>query len=121
MIKEIADEWVKELRSGNWQQGREFLNRDNRLCCLAVLCEIGIKHGVEVIKKQCKDRISYNATTIALPEQIMKWSEVKTYCGILPLPHPSKQLCQENLSDMNDRGLDFDAIADAIEKHWEAL
>ncbi len=37
MNKAIRDEWVKALRSGEYEQGREALCRDNQYCCIGVL------------------------------------------------------------------------------------
>lgn len=35
-----AAEWVKALRSGDYEQGQDYLCRDGKFCCLGVLCEI---------------------------------------------------------------------------------
>ena len=40
MNKEIKDKWVKALRSGEYKQGRLYLQRDNLFCCLGVLCKV---------------------------------------------------------------------------------
>ena len=40
MNKRQATKWVKALRSGKYQQGKEVLFSEGRYCCLGVLCEI---------------------------------------------------------------------------------
>jgi hypothetical protein len=35
-----TSEWVKALRSGDYEQGQEYLCRGGKFCCLGVLCEI---------------------------------------------------------------------------------
>ena len=39
-IKNNRKKWVKALRAGKYQQGVGFLNKDNKFCCLGVLCEV---------------------------------------------------------------------------------
>lgn len=36
----LKAEWVAALRSGKYEQGTSFLNRDNKFCCLGVLCDL---------------------------------------------------------------------------------
>ena len=40
MKKELKDNWVKALRSGEYKQGRGQLCMDEKYCCLGVLCEV---------------------------------------------------------------------------------
>ncbi len=42
----IKAEWVDALRSGDYAQGGGVLRRGNNFCCLGVLCDIAVKHGV---------------------------------------------------------------------------
>lgn len=50
----IKAKWVEALRSGEYTQGKGTLNRlkplgkdrEAGLCCLGVLCEVGVKDGV---------------------------------------------------------------------------
>lgn len=52
MDERVKREWVAELRSGKWAQGRERLNRGGETkdggthCCLGVLSEIAVREGV---------------------------------------------------------------------------
>jgi hypothetical protein len=32
--------WINALRSGEYTQGRKYLNAEGALCCLGVLCEV---------------------------------------------------------------------------------
>ena len=38
-VELVASKWIENLRSGKFQQGYGFLCRDNKYCCLGVLCE----------------------------------------------------------------------------------
>lgn len=47
MDTRIKYEWIEALRSGEYKQGRGTLRSyDNQYCCLGVLCDIAVKHGI---------------------------------------------------------------------------
>lgn len=40
MNADVKRIWVKVLRSGNYKQGSHYLRRNDKYCCLGVLCDI---------------------------------------------------------------------------------
>lgn len=40
MNKELKEKWTSSLRSGNFEQGTDYLCRNGKYCCLGVLCEV---------------------------------------------------------------------------------
>ena len=40
MKKELIEQWIAALRSGEYQQGRERLKDGDNFCCLGVACNI---------------------------------------------------------------------------------
>lgn len=60
MIKEVADRWAAELRSGNYAQTKGALHvvlsnvsrRPEGFCCLGVLCEIAVRDGIIDLPEQ---------------------------------------------------------------------
>jgi hypothetical protein len=42
MKTEIAEDWAAALRSGKYKQGKGWLRKDDRFCCLGVLCDITV-------------------------------------------------------------------------------
>lgn len=48
MNEEIKQKWVAALRSGEYEQGTEFLNRDDTFCCLGVLCDVIAKENENI-------------------------------------------------------------------------
>ncbi|HEY4832468.1 MAG TPA: hypothetical protein VIH61_07925, partial [Waddliaceae bacterium] len=47
MNKKIKKQWLKELRSGEWVQGRgKLMDNQDRACCLGVLCDIAVREGI---------------------------------------------------------------------------
>ena len=138
MKKEIADEWVKALRSGEYVQGQNMLKYEDpdtdemHHCCLGVLCEIAIENGVElevesrIFNVKMDDRgymlhkaFMYDDLSGLLPERILQWSGVRSPEG------KASSGFAESLAEMNDalfrKGKGFGRISDFIEKHWEEL
>jgi len=40
MDAELKEKWIEALRSGKYEQGRGFLRRKDKYCCLGVLCDL---------------------------------------------------------------------------------
>jgi hypothetical protein len=107
MKKIWKDKWVKALRSGEYEQGKDYLCKEGKshdsFCCLGVLCDIvwpgkwEYEDGVGVFKHQER----YNQ----LPP-----CSVLDKVGLL-------MKTAETLAEMNDTGKKFSAIANYIEKH----
>jgi hypothetical protein len=58
-------DWVAALRSGNFKQGKTYLNKDNVFCCLGVLCEVA-----HVPKTVSQSYIKYDGDAIALTKKL---------------------------------------------------
>lgn len=71
--------WVQALRSGEFEQGRAWLNLNNRYCCLGVACEIAIRNGVELSTEiHGGAAVHYNdglnsPTAKVLPTRVREW------------------------------------------------
>jgi len=110
MKKDIADKWVKALRSGEYEQGRDHLKRANKYCCLGVLCEIS---GLSKWDGKSSGINSYFHSDALLPNEIQTWAKMKSFGGRLRNG--------TTLTSLNDSGFNFDNIADIIETEWETL
>jgi hypothetical protein len=116
MNKEVAKKWVKALRSGEYKQGINVLNRDNKeFCCLGVLCELAAKEGVVSSVVEVRDLdaasdlpcYSYDGEASFLPESVVNWAKLKAASQ------------QAEFTYMNDfLRYTFDKIADYIESKW---
>ena len=111
MKKNIAKKWIKALRSGDYKQGRHHLKDDKGgYCCLGVLCEITKKeHGFKHYLKMSSDVEEFNQT---LPRQIQIFVGMDSASGVFG---------REKLTCLNDRGVNFNNIADVIEENWKIL
>lgn len=128
MKRELRNEWVRRLRSGDWAQAQGRLTDGiGGYCCLGVLCEIGVERGrVEHAPVSLSYRTGdYNdATEVLIPSV---WAEEIGMVFDLP-EHPDVVVdgllfdswddydAQGALASLNDSGADFDQIADVIER-----
>jgi len=133
MKKEIADLWVKALRSGEYKQGQMTLYdaQEQSYCCLGVLCRLHeqttnagkfIGYGTGPDTHPCASYVTeddegntYEQTAVT-PYPVMLWSGLLTSNGELPA-------CdfEDCLTSRNDNGASFTEIADVIEANWESL
>lgn len=76
MLPEIKAQWVAALRSGDYQQGQGYLARDDKFCCLGVLCELAVKADVDGLNLGWAGPgiRAYNEATGELPEVVTKWA-----------------------------------------------
>lgn len=117
MKKEIAEEWIAELRSGRWTQTTKRLKTVEGHCCLGVLCELAIKHGVptDAYKSPTDPFWEFDGESEVLPSQVENWAGLRTTGGYI---RPGGSTC---LSALNDDGSTFDEIADKIEESINTL
>lgn len=116
MKKDIADKWVKALRSARYTQGVGALRPPlNTFCCLGVLCDL----APSTTGEWSGDGYVFegpNGPAVekeVLPTPVLDWAGLKSHTGQLP--------ASSALSTLNDTGKSFDDIADIIEKNWEEL
>lgn len=101
---EVKQQWVAALRSGEYQQGRGVLRKDDKFCCLGVLCDIS-----ELYTWSDKGRdISYGQHVFTLPNAVKDWAGLEENNPVLP--------GYNTLSNVNDAGKSFQEIADIIER-----
>src|SRR5271157_2972237 len=87
MNQEIKKQWLKELRSGEWIQGRrKLMNDDDKACCLGVLCDIAMRQGVITFwtkKKNAYGGLSWKAGGEAgvLPCKVVEWAGLSAQVG----------------------------------------
>lgn len=132
MDKEVKDEWVAALKSGDYKQATGRLSvgvgSDTRHCCLGVLCEIAVKHKViqpPVIAASGIVGYGQESANAILPWEVAEWAKI-TAAADLPqlqtLPHKLDDEGYDNpidcLSQANDSGYTFDEIAEVIEERF---
>ncbi len=112
MNPDIKEDWLEALRSGEYEQGRYYLDRSDKQCCLGVLCDV-------------LDAPWTAGTSTRLDVLDAPWAaaaSTRLYEGSSALLGPAV-LCSAGLSqdeamilgEMNDKGATFKEIADYIE------
>jgi len=74
MNPEIKAQWVADLRSGEFEQGQNYLNVDGKLCCLGVLCEQAVKTGVIDSHDNGYGIVIYDGKDNVLSEKVRAWA-----------------------------------------------
>lgn len=136
MKKNIANKWVKALRSKKFNQGQDLLCQNitdskgktiKAHCCLGVLCDLYNKEHTG--KDQLKVNYDksgfyyYNRNAEVLPKKVMQWAGLKSRYGEFTAGCRLKKEFRdyESLSELNDGGASFKTIANFIEKNYEKL
>jgi hypothetical protein len=105
MTPEVKSEWLRALRSGDYQQGKATLRGPNGFCCLGVLCDVVNPNAwVPANVPQAGMYRWYGERTI-LPE------DFKVAAGV----DDDAESELVNMNDHEDRN--FDEIADWIENN----
>lgn len=142
MKKEIADLWVKALRSGQYEQGMGTLDRPtpsgkHAYCCLGVLCLIAPRDLIHFDDHPEESKVKELIFGGNLEEQkaVMEWAGIKDPNGRLDGTPVNMARDIENeewfdtsvrsLAELNDGekgpAWDFQQIADLIEGRWRDL
>lgn len=102
--------WLAALRSGSYQQGRDHLrDLDDNFCCLGVACDL-----FHPEPPSPRDTVyKYSKEVCLAPHSVKEALLLRTATG---LPN-SVELTA--LTDLNDRGVTFEEIADIIEANPE--
>ena len=79
MLPEIKREWIKALRSGEFDKGEYALHRisDNTYCCLGVLCEIHHRNHPQFKWEPNENTDIYLEHEATLPGEVMEWAGIK--------------------------------------------
>lgn len=111
MKREIAEAWVKDLRT-NPPQTTHKLHDEHGYCCLGRLCIV-----LGATFKGNSGCPTLNGETLneyeVLPKVIMRLAGMETQSGIT--------FDGMELSVINDSGYNFAEIADLIEENWKKL
>jgi len=129
-------EWVKALRSGEYKQGQSYLrNRDNKFCCLGVLCDLTNKKEWKVLLEEDDYCTILNEESV-LPKSILNLLnlEEREPNFKISLENPKLiEILKENykkedrintwgyysLTELNDTWkLNFSQIADILEEEF---
>lgn len=133
----IKAQWIRALRSGEYQQGRGWLTTvtsdgTERDCCLGVLCKLardaGVSFSVELKAGMHggPNKMVYGGEHYSLPREVQEWARLSKNDPAVTVDGADS--CLSECNDGRDQGeavdgsawtaiaaMDFDAIADLIE------
>lgn len=112
MLNDNAKKWVEALRSGKYKQGTINLCRNNKYCCLGVLCEIAIENGLDISRVDNNGNIAFDGDFGGITKKVQEWIGIPSSLGIYS---------GRALSSDNDQGKTFQEIADIIESEPKGL
>ena len=123
MDKNVKDEWVKRLRSGDYKQGTGQLRNtgENSYCCLGVLCEIAVEAGIVKVDTEPDSNTAVyydndaDRQDMTLPDTVQEWAGTNS-----PNPPVNERETvngpRASLAELNDGGYTFEQIASIIEE-----
>lgn len=115
MNPEIKQRWVAALRSGEYEQGKGFLNSDGKFCCLGVLCDLHSQdHNIPWTANDNNSVMTYFDNTGLPPEQVVDWAQYDHRQNGWQISHAGVKTFLYMLND--ETSLSFSSIADIIEK-----
>lgn len=100
MNPELKAKWVEALRSGEYTQGRGWLCREGKYCCLGVLADL-----LHELRPSSSDPLAQ--------QTVDGYMSILSPCMLVPIG--LSKGAQSWLMAANDRGWSFQDIANAIE------
>jgi hypothetical protein len=119
MKQEIKDRWVAALRSGEFKQGRNCLRMDDLFCCLGVLTELYVREvGAEWREVSLSGRMTLKDSGVYyIPPAVCAWAGMNdSNPHVIKSPELNSPELRMPAAYLNDKGMSFAEIADAIER-----
>lgn len=73
MNKEYIRKWIAALESGQYTQGKYYLKKGGRHCCLGVACEVAIQNGLELSIDNHGLSYYFDGNSAELPTKVKEW------------------------------------------------
>lgn len=115
MNADVKTKWLEALRSGEYEQGRGCLHREdnNSFCCLGVLCAIAEREGVVTSTLQDNGTYAYGENSTGTPPPaVVEWAGMDHENPVVEIGKHDTVLAMHN----DFHGATFEQIADAIEE-----
>lgn len=125
MKKEIADKWIKALKSGKYKQTKAVLHNKEGYCCLGVLCDLMPKHkwtkipyknGFSAPNFHSSGNTTDSEGSTVLPTNVRVWADMRDNTGSITTESGNSSLVY-----CNDQSYTFKQMAALIKKHWKEL
>jgi hypothetical protein len=114
MNQDLLKKWIQALRSGEYKQGRNFLNREDEFCASGVLCDVYAKENGIKWKKSRYDNKNNEILGMSrvIPKKIKKLLMDEDESLTILYDGQERQI-----NYLNDHEtLSFEEIADMLER-----
>lgn len=137
MNAEIKKKWIDALRSGEYKQGKSFLQKHNLFCCLGVLCDLHSKENDEGFWQEAQPgetsgglfyglfiddkkelKYSIHVSSSSLPPVVIDWANKGIPANIVIDKIGEINGNYIALTQLNDSGKSFAEIANIIEEKF---
>lgn len=126
MTPEVKVWWLEALRSDRFRKGQgnlRAIDPNDGLtyhCCLGVLCEVAIEHGLDLDVQFASDKRTayFQGEALLLPDEVVQWAGLSKNGPDVWFTDPAghrQKMEVTVVNDSNDPEYDFDQIADLIE------
>ena len=110
MDKKIKETWIKALKSGEFKQGREFLERDGKYCALGILSLLSLVEG-QCTYNQIDGLGRFDNKRFTLSYNTLTWAGMDLEDFKAEVIYEGEST---SIGDLNDRGLSFKELARII-------
>jgi hypothetical protein len=110
----VKEQWIKDLTSGEFKQGRGYLEKGGKFCCLGVLCFRAAEAGV-TNRTETEDTFhaAYGGRSGFLPSEVVEWAGMSDFDGRYHDGDIRRALAYDN-----DGGVPFEGIAKTIDQYF---
>jgi len=122
--EDIKDEWLLALKSGGYKKGKGVLCKDEKYCCLGVLCEISKLEKIMPFTDISSTLKGYQVpggthwATRFLPEGFYLTNLIGNDGRFVGFYIGSDKTLYPDLTGLNDATKTFDEVIEVIEKYF---
>jgi hypothetical protein len=115
MVPEIKEQWLTDLRSGEFKQGIGRLEGGGKFCCLGVLCFRAWQAGITTREIIAGDAVYGKSWTGSMPTEVTRWAGIDSgrTGGYTATGGKLSTLACDN-----DQGTPFSEIATTIDQYF---
>ena len=110
MDKKVKESWIKALKSGEFKQGKGYLERDGKYCALGILSLLSLVEG-PCTYNQIDGHGRFDNKRFTLSYNTLTWAGMDLEDFKVDVIYEGEST---TIADLNDRGLSFKELARII-------
>ncbi len=111
MIKKTKEMWIQALKSGEFKQGTQYLERDGQYCAIGVLSLLSLIEG-QCTYNQIDGTGKFDNKRFTLSYNTLTWAGLGLEDFKVDVIYEGEST---SIADLNDRGLSFKELARIID------